>query len=335
MRDLESEEFYNINYVREKFFESISLFNFKLMEPSPIEMLSTFEIKGGPNISNEIYNFSDKAGRKIGLRFDLTIGLTRFVTSRRDLKMPVKIAAFGGVWRYDEPQAGRYRYFHQWDIEIYDSFSIESDAEIIEFVSIFFKKLGLGVCIEVNNRQLMEQFVRQKLGITDEHMILEMFRAVDKVPKKGTDGVFREYKNKIQYPLLQRLIDLSKTKGSVDEVIKTQRELAEYIEESRLAKLMDSLKSRRVDNVRINLGIVRGLDYYSGMVFETFDPLTETGALVGGGRYDNLSKAFGRKDIGATGAAGGVERLILSLGKHGILRVNQPRIVYVAYTSYG
>jgi histidyl-tRNA synthetase len=335
MRDLESEEFYNINYIREKFFESISLFNFKLMEPSPIEMLSTFEIKGGPNISNEIYNFSDKAGRKIGLRFDLTIGLTRFVTSRRDLKMPVKIAAFGGVWRYDEPQAGRYRYFHQWDIEIYDSFSIESDAEIIEFVSIFFKKLGLGVCIEVNNRQLMEQFVRQKLGITDEHMILEMFRAVDKVPKKGTDGVFREYKNKIQYPLLQRLIDLSKTKGSVDEVIKAQRELAEYIEESRLVKLMDSLKSRRVDNVRINLGIVRGLDYYSGMVFETFDPLTETGALVGGGRYDNLSKAFGRKDIGATGAAGGVERLILSLAKHGILRINQARIVYVAYTSYG
>jgi histidyl-tRNA synthetase len=335
MRDLESEEFYNINYVREKFFESISLFNFKLMEPSPIEMLSTFETKGGPNISNEIYNFSDKAGRKIALRFDLTIGLTRFVTSRRDLKMPVKIATFGGVWRYDEPQAGRYRYFHQWDIEIYDSFSIESDAEIIEFVSIFFKKLGLGVCIEVNDRQLMEQFVRQKLGIADEHMILEMFRAVDKVPKKGTDGVLIEYKNKIQYPLLQRLIDLSKTKGSIDEVIKSQRDLAEYIEESRLVKLMDSLKSRRVDNVRINLGIVRGLDYYSGMVFETFDPLTETGALVGGGRYDNLSNAFGRKDIGATGAAGGVERLILALGKHGILRVNQTRIVYVAYTSYG
>jgi histidyl-tRNA synthetase len=335
MRDLESEEFYNINYVREKFLESISLFNFKLMEPPPIEMLSTFEAKGGPNISDEIYNFSDKAGRKIALRFDLTIGLTRFVTSRRDLKMPVKIAAFSGVWRYDEPQAGRYRYFHQWDIEIYDSFSIESDAEIIEFVSIFFKKLGLGVCIEINDRQLMEQFVRGKLGIADEHMILEIFRAVDKVPKKGTDGVFREYKNKIQYPLLQRLIDLSKTKGSVDEVIKAQRELAEYIEESRLAKLMDSLKSRRVDNVRINLGIVRGLDYYSGMVFETFDPLTETGALVGGGRYDNLSKAFGRKDIGATGAAGGVERLILSLAKHGILRINQARIVYVAYTSYG
>jgi histidyl-tRNA synthetase len=335
MRDLESDESHNIGYVREKFLECISLFNFKLMEPSPIEMLSTLETKGGPNISNEIYNFTDKAGRKIALRFDLTMGLTRFVTSRRDLKMPVKVAAFGGVWRYDEPQAGRYRYFHQWDIEIYDSFSNESDAEIIEFVSMFFKKLGLDVCIELNDRQLMEQFVRQRLGVEDEDRILEMFRAVDKVPKKGADRVLREYKDKIQYSLLQRLIDLSKTKGSVDEVVQSQRDLAEYMEKSRLVELIDSLKSRRVDNVRINLGIVRGLDYYSGMVFETFDPLTETGALVGGGRYDNLSKAFGRKDIGATGAAGGVERLMLVLGKHGILRLNQARVAYVAYTSNG
>ena len=106
MRDLESDGFHNIGYVREKFLECIPLFNFKLIEPSPIEMLSTLETKAGPNISNEIYNFTDKAGRKIALRFDLTVGLTRFVTSRRDLKMPVKVAAFGGVWRYDEPQAG-------------------------------------------------------------------------------------------------------------------------------------------------------------------------------------------------------------------------------------
>ena len=333
MRDLESDEFHNIAYVREKFLECIPLFNFKLIEPSPIEMLSTLETKGGPNISNEIYNFTDKAGRKIALRFDLTVGLTRFVTSRRDLKMPVKVAAFGGVWRYDEPQAGRYRYFHQWDIEIYDSFSNESDAEIIEFVSMFFKKLGLDVCIELNDRQLMEDFVRKRLGVEDKDRILEMFRAVDKVPKKGADSILREYKDKIQYSLLQRLIDLSKTKGSIDEVVQSQRDLAEYMEKSRLVELTDSLKSRRVDNVRINLGIVRGLDYYSGMVFETFDPLTETGALVGGGRYDKLSKAFGRKDVGATGAAGGVERLMLALGKHGILRLNQARVAYVAYTS--
>jgi histidyl-tRNA synthetase len=335
MRDLESEEFHNISYVREKFLESISLFNFKFMEPSPIEMLSTLETKGGQTISNEIYSFSDKAGRKIALRFDLTIGLTRFVTARRDLKMPAKIATFAGVWRYDEPQAGRYRYFHQWDVEIYDSFSNESDAEVIEFVSVFFKKLGLDVNIEVNDRQLMEQFVRQRLGVTDEHMILEMFRAVDKVPKKGANGVFLEYKDKIQYSLLQRLIDLSNTKGTINEVVQSQTDLAEFVEESKLVKLMDSLKARRVNNVRINLGIVRGLDYYSGMVFETFDPSIDMGALVGGGRYDNLTKAFGRKDIGATGAAGGVERLMMALEKHGILALNPSPLVYVANASNG
>jgi histidyl-tRNA synthetase len=181
----------------------------------------------------------------------------------------------------------------------------------------------------------MEQFVRQRLGVTDEHMILEMFRAVDKVPKKGVNGVLLEYKDKIQYSLLQRLIDLSNTKGTIDEVVESQRDFAEFVEESKLVKLMDSLKARRVNNVRINLGIVRGLDYYSGMVFETFDSSINMGALVGGGRYDNLTKAFGRKDIGATGAAGGVERLIMALEKHGILSLNLAPMVYVAYASNG
>src|ERR687884_924638 len=199
MRDFEPAQYYNINYIEEKFLETTALFNFQVMEPSPIELLSTLETKSGASISNEIYSFSDKSDRKVALRFDLTIGLTRFVTARRDLKMPVKIATFAGVWRYDEPQAGRYRYFHQWDVEIYDSFSNESDAEIIEFVSIFFKKLGLDVCIELNDRQLKEQFVRQRLGVEDKDRILEMFRAVDKVPKKGADSVLREYKDKIQH----------------------------------------------------------------------------------------------------------------------------------------
>jgi histidyl-tRNA synthetase len=331
MRDLVSQEYDNINYVRERFLDSISLFNFKFMEPSPIEMLSTLETKGGPSISNEIYSFSDKAGRSIALRFDLTIGLTRFVTARRDLKMPAKLATFAGVWRYDEPQAERYRYFHQWDVEIYDSFSYESDAEIIEFVSVFFKRLGLDVTIEVNDRQLMEQFVRQRLGVTDEDIILEMFRAVDKVSKKGANQILIEYKDKIQYPLLQRLINVSNKRGTIDEIVRSDRDLVEFVEASNLVKLMDSLKARRVNNVRINLGIVRGLDYYSGIVFETFDPLAISGALVGGGRYDNLTKAFGRKDIGATGAAGGVERIVAALGRKGILKSNQPPMVYVAF----
>jgi len=333
MRDLEQEELYNINYIEERFLETATLFNFKIMEPSPIEMLSTLETKSGTNISNEIYSFSDKGDRKVALRFDLTIGLTRFVAARRDLKMPAKLATFAGVWRYDEPQAGRYRYFHQWDIEIYGSFSHESDAEVIEFVSVFLKKLGLKVSIEINDRQLMEEFVRHQLGIEDEYKILEMFRAIDKVPKKGTNAVLEEYKDKFEYSTLQRLIDLSTRNGTIAKIVESQGDLKELTNFTKLAKLMDSLKARGVNNARVNLGIVRGLDYYSGLVFEAFDPSLEMGALVGGGRYDRLTDAFGRRDIGATGAAGGVERIVIALQKHGILKSEPKPLVYVAYTS--
>lgn len=333
MRDLEQEELYNINYIEERFLETATLFNFKIMEPSPIEMLSTLETKSGTNISNEIYSFSDKGDRKVALRFDLTIGLTRFVAARRDLKMPAKLATFAGVWRYDEPQAGRYRYFHQWDIEIYGSFSHESDVEVIEFVSVFLKKLGLKVSIEINDRQLMEEFVRHQLGIEDEYKILEMFRAIDKVPKKGTNAVLEEYKDKFEYSTLQRLIDLSTRNGTIAKIVESQGDLKELTNLTKLAKLMDSLKARGVNNARVNLGIVRGLDYYSGLVFEAFDPSLEMGALVGGGRYDRLTDAFGRRDIGATGAAGGVERIVIALQKHGILKSEPKPLVYVAYTS--
>ena len=332
MRDLEAEEFANISYVRDKFFETARLFNFKLMEPSPLEMLATLEAKSGASISNEIYAFKDKGDRDVALRFDLTIGLTRHVTARRDLKMPAKIAAFAGVWRYDEPQAGRYRYFHQWDVEVYGPFSQESDAEVIEFVSMFFKKLGLQVAIEVNDRQLVEQFIRTKLGISTEEAMLEMFRAVDKVPKKGAQGVLSEYKDRISPEKLQALIELSAVKGTVDEVA-SKADVKDLASWQKFASLMDSLKSRKVEGARVNLGIVRGLDYYSGVVFEAFDPSADSGALVGGGRYDRLTEAFGRKDIGATGVAGGVERIVMALQRHSILKQTSKPLVYVAYAS--
>ena len=332
MRDIESEELHNINYIKEKFIDTAHLFNFKLMEPSPLETLTTLEAKAGASISNEIYSFTDKGHRNIALRFDLTIGLTRFVATRRDLKMPVKLASFSDVWRYDEPQAGRYRYFHQWDIEIYGSPGKESDVEVIEFVSLFLKKLGLNVMVEVNDRQLIEEYIRQKLGVTEGQIVADMLRAVDKVAKKSVSELYNEYKDKISLSVLQQLIDLSGIKGTINEVY-SKADLKGLENWSRVAELMDSLKSRGVDNVRVNLGIVRGLDYYSGVVFEAFDPFIELGALVGGGRYDRLTHAFGRQDIGATGAAGGVERIMIALKNKGILKSMPKQMVYVAYTS--
>lgn len=332
MRDIEPEEFSSINYIRDKFLDTITLFNFKVVEPSPLEMLSTLEAKGGASIFDEIYSFRDKGNRNIALRFDLTVGLTRFISRRRDLKMPVKLAAFAGVWRYDEPQSARYRYFHQWDVEIYDSFNPESDAEIIQFVSIFLAKLGLNVIIEINDRQLVEEYIKDNLGVSDRNTILAMFRAVDKVPKKGTKSVIDEYENKIDSRLLSRLVDFSNIKGSPEEVYSASD--VKYLSNwTKLSRLMDSLKARGVNNARINLGIVRGLDYYSGIVFEASDPTLQLGTLVGGGRYDSLTAVFGRKDMGASGAAGGVERIMIAMKKHGILKEISKPLVYVASTS--
>lgn len=332
MRDLEPDDLAGIYYVRDKFLETARLFNFKIMEPSPLEMLSTLEAKSGTAISSEIYAFKDKGDREIALRFDLTIGMTRYVALRRDLKMPAKVASFAGVWRYDEPQAGRYRYFHQWDVEIYGPFSLESDAEVIEFVYSFFGRLGLKVSIEVNDRQLIEQYITEKLGITDREEIIEMFRAVDKVPKKGAQAVLQEYSGRIDPAKLKMLIELSSVRGSVDDITSRTnvRDLAAW---KNLEALVGSLANRKVENVRVNLGIVRGLDYYSGIVFEAFDESDKGAALVGGGRYDRLTEAFGRKDLGATGVAGGVERIVLALRRQGVLGLQKTSLVYVACTG--
>lgn len=332
MRDLDANDLDGINHVREKFFESAHLFNFAVMEPSPIEKLQTLETKAGPSISEEIYSMTDKGGRNIGLRFDLTVGLTRFVTRRRDLKMPLKIASFGGVWRYDEPQAGRYRYFHQCDVEIYGSQKLVSDVEIIESMYLFLRSLGLDVTIEINHRLLVEEFVQKNLKISDRALISEIFRIMDKVPKKGSEAILREYGDKIDRAILEKLINFSSIRGNVSEVINNSQ-LVELENWKIMTELMGMLESRQIMNATINLGIVRGLDYYSGIVFEAYDEKAKVGALVGGGRYDTLTDLFGRKDIGATGAAAGVERIILALRQRNLMHKAHKHVVYVASAS--
>lgn len=339
MRDIEDEEYMLIEHARDRFIESARLFNFSMVEPSPIELLSTLEAKSGPMIADEIYAFKDKAGRDIALRFDLTVGITRYVAGRRDLKMPIKLAAFGPVWRYDEPQMGRYRWFHQWDVEIYDNFSIESDAEVIEFTKHYLNSLGIQARIEVSDRRVLEEMIRRRLGVEDEHQVLEMLRAVDKLSKKSRDAILQEYSSKgIDAERLRLLLDIAGLKGSLDDVLNSDHLKGMDVDASRLTTLIDSLKARGVSDVVVNMSIVRGLDYYSSIVFEVFSG-TSNLALVGGGRYDILPEVFGRKDMGATGAAGGVERLILLLKDiHGegdglIMHSKDMANIFIAYAD--
>jgi histidyl-tRNA synthetase len=314
MKDFESEEQDKIEFVRSKFLETCRIFGFRLMNPSPIELVSVIEAKSGPAIRNEIYFFTDKGDREVALRFDFTVGLTRYVVSQKSLRMPAKIAAFGGVWRYDEPQKGRYRYFHQWDLEIYGKPSLESDAEIIEFTSRFLAALKLeNVTIHISHRKIVESVVRKIFESEDPALIADVFRAIDKIQKKHKDQIMQEYEGKgYDKERLEKILEFSKITGSLEDVERVL-DVSGIEAWNELKLLFESLKGRGVENILVNFGIVRGLDYYSGVVFEAFDAKSDVGALVGGGRYDSLPKAFGRDDIGATGVAGGVERIILSL----------------------
>ena len=328
------DEMIKIEYVRQIFLETSKAFRFNLIEPSPIELLSVLEAKSGPSIRDEIYQFKDKGDREVALRFDFTVGLTRYATSQKNLKLPAKFSSFGGVWRYDEPQKGRYRFFHQWNIETFGNLNVEHDAELIEFTSLFFANLRLqNISIEINHRKLVESYINQIFESNDTTLLHDIFRAVDKVQKKSKDEILQEYKQKGHSPeKLEKILEFSNLKGTPSE-IEQSFDTSSLDGWNELCNLYDSLKNRGTDNIRINFGIVRGLDYYSGIVFEAFDTTSDLGALVGGGRYDSLPKVFGRDDLGATGVAGGVERIILRLDEQGISCTPSSDTISVLYVN--
>ena len=334
MKDFDKDEMIKIEYVREVFLETAKTFGFNLMEPSPIELLSVLEAKSGPSIRDEIYQFKDKGDREVALRFDFTVGLTRYAASQKTLKLPAKFSSFGGVWRYDEPQKGRYRFFHQWNIETFGNLNTEHDAEIIEFTSRFFDNLNLGnIVIDINHRKLAESYISQIFESNETTLLHDIFRAVDKIQKKSKDEILQEYKKKGYSPeKLEKILEFSNLKGTPSE-IEQSFDTSSLDGWNELCNLYDSLKNRGIDNIRINFGIVRGLDYYSGIVFEAFDTTSDLGALVGGGRYDNLPNAFGRNDLGATGVAGGVERIILRLDEQGISCIPSNDTTSVLYVN--
>ena len=336
IRDIEPDEFDLHLKIRRAFEEVARAYNFKLMEPGPLESLSILRAKSGTQVDDQIYAFKDKAGRDIGLRFDLTVGMTRNVASKKGLKPPIKLASYGGVWRYDEPQHARYRWFYQWDVEIFGDQSVEADAEVMDLCYNLFKKVGLqDFSLEVGDRRVVEEYIRESMGVAAEEGLMEMMRALDKVQKKTEEELVEEYSRKgVSGEALSELLKFGRTRGPPDKVCARLEELGlASAGGGSLTTLRDSLRSRGVPDVEYNLSIVRGLDYYTGIVFEVVDRQhPDLGSLCGGGRYDVLPKLFGRPDLPATGAAGGVERIALSMGRSS-KGEEVENSVYVAYTE--
>ena len=210
----------------------------------------------------------------------------------KGLKPPIKLASYGGVWRYDEPQHARYRWFYQWDVEIFGDPSIDADAEVMDLTYNLFRRLGLtNVTLEIGDRRVVEEYIRRRLNVASEEKLGEMMRALDKVSKKSEQELISEYEAMgIGSEDMQRLLAFGGTKGPPDQVLEKLGE--DGLESIKgLAELRDSLKVRGIRNVEYNLSIVRGIDYYTGVVFEVVDGAhPDLGSLCGGGRYDVLPK---------------------------------------------
>lgn len=303
------------------------LFNFRMMEPAPLEHLSILRAKSGAEVDKEIYAFKDKGGRDVGLRFDLTVGMTRYVCARRDLKPPVKLASLAGAWRYDEPQHARYRWFRQWDLEIFGPPSLEADAEVVEASYRLFEELGLkDFSVQIGDRATVQHFINKVLGIEENERTVEMMRALDKVQKRTLSDLRVEYTEEgFRLEDIDRLFEFGSIRGPPGKVLSKLDEIK--VESPTLKAIADMMRGRGVE-VEFNLGVVRGIDYYTGVVFEVVDSAhPDLGSLAGGGRYDLLPGTFGRPDLSATGAAGGMERIALSLSRD---TVRPSPLVYVA-----
>jgi len=332
--DIEPERYALQARVKAAFEDVARVYNFQLMEPASLEHLSTLRAKSGEDIDKEIYAFKDKGGRDIGLRFEMTAGITRYVCTKKGLRLPIKLAASGGIWRYDEPQYGRYRWSHQWDLEIFGPPAVEADAEVIDASSAILKRVGLSdSTIKVGDRHVVEEFIREKIGISDGARVFELMRALDKVEKKSRSELRAEYGTKgFDESQVDKLLEFGELKGKPDEALARLSAL-KLRSSKELESLADMLDSRGLNHVEYNMSIVRGIDYYTGIVFEAKDNRNpRLGSLFGGGRYDALTKIFGRPDLSATGAAGGIERIAMSIAAQGGAA---GLLVYVAVAGSG
>ena len=218
-------------------------------------------------------------------------------------------------------------------LEIFGKQNVETDAEIIEFTSKFLSNLGLeNIILSISHRKIVQSYISSIFESNKPEVISDILRAIDKIQKKSKQEIILEYEKKgYASDKLEKIIEFSKLRGSPEKISKIL-DITQFENWSELTILFESLKNRNVDNIQIDFGIVRGLDYYSGIVFEAFDKTFDIGALVGGGRYDNLPSVFGRNDLGATGVAGGVERIVLALENQNssfMKQINRVSVLYV------
>ncbi len=307
---LPGEEFYR-KYLITKIEGTLKLFGYLPIDTPALEYREILLGKGGGETDKQVFIFKDKGEREVGLRYDLTVPLARFVAMHEnEIVFPFKRYHISKVWRGEKPQRGRFREFYQADFDIIGIDSIESDIEIILLIYNLLKNLGItNITIKINDRSLLHQ-IFEKIGISEFEK--EILLILDKY-YKITEVEFIENLKSIIGNKSEEILRIIKyaNEGNLFEFIKERYN----IYDTRLEKIFSFFKQINLKEfVTIDFAITRGLDYYTGIVFETFiKDSIELGSVCSGGRYDNLTSIFSKNKYSGIGSSIGLDRLITYL----------------------
>jgi histidyl-tRNA synthetase len=278
--------------------------------------------KGSEETDRQMYRFEDNGGRDVGMRFDLTIPLARFVAQHAsELGMPFKRYHIATVWRGERPQAGRYREFTQCDFDTIGTTSIASDIETGMVIFDLMRAIGFdNFSIRINNRKVLNGLL-EKSGLA-EHSV-SVLRALDKLPKIGREKVHAEMSNVTgaSTDQIDQILQLAEIDGDRDSVLSklgplcSGSELAEEgLQQLRDVSVAADVAGIENRNLQIDVSIARGLDYYTGTIYETFlDDLPSIGSVCSGGRYDNLAQLYTKQLLPGIGASLGLDRLLAAM----------------------
>ncbi len=304
-------------------------FGFAPIDTPALEYLEILQGKGSDETDKQMYKFQDAGGRNVGMRFDLTVPLARFSAQHiNELGTPFKRYHIAPVWRGENTQHGRYREFVQCDFDTIGTTGVESDIEAGLVIYTLFCRLGFKdqFVIHVNNRQILNG-VLEMMSLRDKSV--SVLRAIDKLPKVGAEKVIEELKQTAGATdeQCESLLAMASLTGTNDEVLARLSEIAAQNELAqagiaRRRQILDGAKAAGIADsaVQIDLSIARGLDYYTGVIFETFlTELPKIGSVCSGGRYDNLAELYTKQQLPGIGASLGLDRLLAAMEELGKL----------------
>ncbi len=271
-------------------------FNFKEIDTPSVEPLELFRMKSGEEIVSQTFSFVDKGGREITLVPEVTPSVARMVAQRKNILMPLKWFSIPKLWRYEEPQSGRLREFYQYNADIFGSNGVEADAEIIALSQAILESLGLKnkYIMRISDRNLIEEILK-KYGVKE---IEKALRLIDRMEKIGEDRFREEFENITKE---MDMMEFIKLRGDHSFLEKKLVDVVNFELLEKLKKLEDYLKEYDYGNFIYDLSIVRGIAYYTGIVFEAHDIKGELRAILGGGRYDNVVSLFNGEQVPAVG----------------------------------